>query len=194
MDLPLDAGMQRALNEFLDYCRLERRLAPLTCSAYERDVRACLAFLAKSGIRALDAVGPADLRRFLAKEAHSRPAPSSQARATAALKCFFRFLVENEELARDPAAVLRSPRKREALPDVLDLAELRRCSIGAVFGLYGQLLLSHALASVTGFPVVYSVGALVALWSVALVSVAAAAIVAVPGYLAARVTASVNPA
>jgi putative ABC transport system permease protein len=67
------------------------------------------------------------------------------------------------------------------------------CSIGALFGLYGQLLLSHALASVTGFPVVYSVGALVALWSVALVSVAAAAIVAVPGYLAARVTASVNP-
>ncbi len=67
------------------------------------------------------------------------------------------------------------------------------CSIGAVFGLYGQLLLSHALASVTGFPVVYSVGALVALWSVALVSVAAAAIVAVPGYLAAGVPASVNP-
>ena len=67
------------------------------------------------------------------------------------------------------------------------------CSIGAVFGLYGQLLLSHALASVTGFPVVFSVGALVALWSVALVSVAAATIVAVPGYLAARVPASVNP-
>jgi len=68
------------------------------------------------------------------------------------------------------------------------------CSIGAVFGLYGQLLLSHALASVTGFPVVYSAEALVALSSVALVSIAAAAIVAVPGYLAARVTASVNPA
>ncbi len=67
------------------------------------------------------------------------------------------------------------------------------CSIGAVFGLYGQLLLSHALASVTGFPIVFSVGALVALSSVALVSVAAATIVAVPGYLAARVPASVNP-
>ena len=64
------------------------------------------------------------------------------------------------------------------------------CSIGAVFGLYGQLLLSHALASVTGFPVVFSVGLLVALESVALVSVAAAAIVAVPGYLAAGVPAS----
>ncbi len=66
-------------------------------------------------------------------------------------------------------------------------------AIGAVFGLYGQLLLSHALASVTGFPVVFSMGIGVALWSVALVSVAAAAIVAVPGYLATGVRASVNP-
>jgi putative ABC transport system permease protein len=68
------------------------------------------------------------------------------------------------------------------------------CSIGAVFGIYGQLLASHFLAQVTGFPIVFSVGALVALRSVALVSLAAAAIVAVPGYLAARVKPTVKPA
>ena len=67
------------------------------------------------------------------------------------------------------------------------------CTIGAVFGLYGQLLLSHALQSVTGFPVVFSVAAPLALWSIALVSVAAAGMAALPGYLATRVTASVNP-
>jgi putative ABC transport system permease protein len=67
------------------------------------------------------------------------------------------------------------------------------CTIGAVFGLYGQLLLTHALARVTGFPLIFSVGAPVALWSVALVSLAATSIVAIPGYLAARVTPSVNP-
>jgi putative ABC transport system permease protein len=61
------------------------------------------------------------------------------------------------------------------------------CSIGAIFGVYGQLLLSHALASVTGFPVVFSIGALVALGSFAVVTAVAVAIVAVPGYLAARV-------
>ena len=32
------------------------------------------------------------------------------------------------------------------------------CSIGALFGIYGQLLLSRALAAVTGFPVVFSIG------------------------------------
>jgi putative ABC transport system permease protein len=60
------------------------------------------------------------------------------------------------------------------------------CSIGAVFGLYGQLLLSHALSSVTDFPLVVGLGPLIALTSVAIVTGAALAIVAVPGYLAAR--------
>jgi putative ABC transport system permease protein len=69
------------------------------------------------------------------------------------------------------------------------------CSIGAVFGLYGQLLLSHALTSVTDFPLVVALGPLIALTSVAIVSASALAIVAVPGYFAARVRATmVKPA
>jgi putative ABC transport system permease protein len=69
------------------------------------------------------------------------------------------------------------------------------CSIGAVVGLYGQLLLSHALTSVTGFPLVVGIGPFIALSSVAIVSIAALAIVAVPGYFAARVRATmVKPA
>jgi site-specific recombinase XerD len=118
--------MYRELAEFLDYCRLERRLALLTCSAYERDVAACLAFLEREGVGSLAEVRSAHLRRFLADEATRRPAPSSQARTTAALKGFFRFLVENEEIERDPAHVLRTPKKRDALPDVLDRRELAR--------------------------------------------------------------------
>jgi putative ABC transport system permease protein len=65
------------------------------------------------------------------------------------------------------------------------------CSVGAVFGLCGQLLLSHALAVVTGFPVVLSIGALVAIGSFLLVTTVAVLILAVPGYLAARVRAAI---
>jgi putative ABC transport system permease protein len=61
------------------------------------------------------------------------------------------------------------------------------CSIGAVFGLYGQILGSHAILSVTGFPVIFSFGVLLALSSLALVTAVAVAITAVPGYLVARV-------
>jgi putative ABC transport system permease protein len=61
------------------------------------------------------------------------------------------------------------------------------CSIGAVFGLYGQLVLSHALVGVTGFPVVFSIGIPVAIVSLAIVTTIALAVVALPGYLAAQV-------
>jgi site-specific recombinase XerD len=45
--------MFNALSDFLIYCRIERRLADLTCEAYERDVRTCLEFLRSQGISAL---------------------------------------------------------------------------------------------------------------------------------------------
>jgi site-specific recombinase XerD len=118
--------MRQELADFLDYCRIERRLAPLTCSAYERDVGTCVGFLEREGLVTVGEVRPLHLRRFLAEESIRRPAPSSQARTVAALKCFFRFLYENEQIDRDPARVLRTPKKREALPDVLDRRELAR--------------------------------------------------------------------
>jgi site-specific recombinase XerD len=118
--------MREEVADFLHYCRIERRLAEMTCKAYERDVRACLAFLSERGIRDLGLVRPPDLRAFLAAEAERRPALGSQTRAVAALKVFFRFCVENEYLERDPALVLRTPKKREVLPDVLDRRELAR--------------------------------------------------------------------
>jgi putative ABC transport system permease protein len=66
------------------------------------------------------------------------------------------------------------------------------CSIGAIFGIYGQLLLSHALAAVTGFPVVFSVQVTTALWSFVIVTAVAVAIVAIPGHLAARVRPAIS--
>ena len=114
------------IEDFMRYCGVERRLAPLTCSAYERDVRACQVFLGSEGIASWADVRPPDLRRFLAAEAEYRPAPSSQARTVAALKGFFRFLVENETIDRNPSLVIRTPKKLEALPDVLDQREFGR--------------------------------------------------------------------
>jgi putative ABC transport system permease protein len=69
------------------------------------------------------------------------------------------------------------------------------CLIGAVAGLYGQLVISHALIVVTGFPITISVGVTVAIISFLIVTGTALAIVAIPGYLATRVRATmVKPA
>jgi len=58
------------------------------------------------------------------------------------------------------------------------------CCMGAAFGIAGQLLLSHALAVVTGFPIALGIETMVAFLSFLWVGLVTFAIVAVPGYLA----------
>jgi putative ABC transport system permease protein len=62
------------------------------------------------------------------------------------------------------------------------------CSIGAVFGLCGQFMLTRLLADATDFPTSYAPAGWLALATFAGVTVVAVAIAALPGYLAARVS------
>jgi site-specific recombinase XerD len=45
---------RQELADFLRFCESERRLAPTTCAAYERDVSACLSYLQAEGLVGLD--------------------------------------------------------------------------------------------------------------------------------------------
>jgi putative ABC transport system permease protein len=64
------------------------------------------------------------------------------------------------------------------------------CIAGTIFGVYGQQLADRALAVTINFPVVHSVTTPGALSGLTLVPVTALAILAIPGYLAASVPAS----
>jgi putative ABC transport system permease protein len=61
------------------------------------------------------------------------------------------------------------------------------CLTGAVFGLFGQIVLARALAGITGFPVLVAVSGTIAAAIVASVTLVAVAMVALPGYLATQV-------
>jgi hypothetical protein len=58
--------------------------------------------------------------------------------------------------------------------------------------MYGQLLLTRALSTVTGFPVIESSPVQAAVGNFALITLVAVAIVALPGYAAARVRPTVG--
>lgn len=61
------------------------------------------------------------------------------------------------------------------------------CLIGAVFGLAGQVLLDRGLEEITGFPVAYAMAGWTAVSVLALVTVVAVAILAIPGWFAVKV-------
>jgi putative ABC transport system permease protein len=62
------------------------------------------------------------------------------------------------------------------------------CSIGALFGLYGQFMLTRWLSDSTGFPTAYAPAWLLALSTLAGITLVAVAIAALPGFAAARVS------
>lgn len=61
------------------------------------------------------------------------------------------------------------------------------CLAGAVFALLGQVLCTRGVAAVTGFPVVQGIRFDIVAWSAGSVVLASLVVVAVPGYLVARV-------
>lgn len=66
------------------------------------------------------------------------------------------------------------------------------CSLGAIFGLYGQLMLTRWLRDETGFPTSYATAGTLALVLFAAVTMVAVLVAAVPGYLAARTPAAAS--
>lgn len=67
------------------------------------------------------------------------------------------------------------------------------CSIGALFGLYGQYMLTRWLSDSTGFPTDYALAGTLAVSTLVGVTLVAVVITAVPGFAAARVSPAVNP-
>jgi len=67
------------------------------------------------------------------------------------------------------------------------------CSIGALFGLYGQFMLTRWLSESTGFPTSYAPAWTLALSTFAGITAVAVAIAALPGFAAARVSPAATP-
>jgi integrase/recombinase XerD len=116
--------------DFLAYLEFERGLSRNTLEAYRSDLLQFGAFLRRRETDALSAEH-GDLAAFLSElaeggEQRAPVAPATLQRKAACLRSFYRHLRREGELARDPTADLRAPRKSQKLPQVLSRAEIGR--------------------------------------------------------------------
>jgi len=108
---------------FLDHLRVERRLSSHTLESYARDLAALAAYAAGAG-RPVESLDRQALEAFVREQRSRGLAPRSVARAVAAVRGFFRFLVLDRRLDRSPADDLRPPRAWPALPTFLSIEEV----------------------------------------------------------------------
>jgi len=118
-------GMSSAWNDALalledDLCR--RDAAVRTRRAYGVDVAQFAAWAAGRGLQP-GAVGPRELRRYVALLSEANAAASTTARKLAALRALFASQREHGLIAQNPADLLSTPRRSSYLPRVLKAKE-----------------------------------------------------------------------
>ena len=102
--------------DYLAYLAFERRLSPLTCQHYGRDIDV-LFDIAKT--QSFDSLQLHDIRRFVAQLHSKGLGGRSLARMLSSWRGFFGYLIQNHGLKNNPCIGLRSPKSPKRLPESL---------------------------------------------------------------------------
>ena len=117
--------METLIEEYLDYCRIEKGLAANTLAAYQRDLRRFEGFCAERRVVLLEADSK-DLNEFVDSLYRAGLSSRSIARYTASLRNFYVYLMRHGRTRVDPTAELAAPRQWKRLPRFLALDEVDR--------------------------------------------------------------------
>jgi len=120
--------MKRKLKKFLRYLQTERSFSQGTIEAYQLDIeKGLIPFLQRRGKFTAGEITKADIRAYLDYLVVDRGNSSvTRAWKLAAIKSFFNYLVETEELKANPASSIKSPRIPEMEPEYLTEEECIR--------------------------------------------------------------------
>lgn len=113
------------IKHFSNYLKLERSLSPNSIEAYVRDVEKLAQFieLKYQGISPL-AVSSRQLQGFIEYINELGMSAYSQARILSGIKAFYKYLLFEEMLDKDPTTLIEGPKLGRKLPDTLDYDEI----------------------------------------------------------------------
>lgn len=116
--------IQKAIDLFLDHCRIEKNLSTKTLEAYSIDLRQFLAYNLNNHKRVILDVDRALLRGFCSQL--DRYKPRTVKRKVACLKAMFNFLEFDDVIESNPFRKMRLKLKTpQYLPEVMSLLEVK---------------------------------------------------------------------
>ncbi|MBR3632633.1 MAG: tyrosine recombinase [Elusimicrobiaceae bacterium] len=112
--------------DFQNHLAFERQLSVNTRQAYTADVAHYLEYCAANEISPLE-IQPQFLDSFTYQlRENEKLSPASIFRKIEAVKCFYKFLLVEGHLKKDPTGLLKSPRLPQHMPEQLSRAEMEK--------------------------------------------------------------------
>ncbi len=111
---------------YTNFLQVEKGLAPHSVESYSRDVRRFHRYLYAQEINDLNKVTASTVLDYLMHLTESGLSGRSQARALVSVRGFFKFLVLEDLIMRNPCASIEMPRQSRKLPDHLTEEEVER--------------------------------------------------------------------
>jgi len=112
---------------FKTYLQLERSLSENTVAAYLSDLDKLIEFIETHHVSLQpSAITQSHLDEFMGWVGSHKGSSRSQARIVSGIRAFFKYLLLEDAISRNPAATLETPRLQRKLPEVLTLSEIDR--------------------------------------------------------------------
>ena len=118
-----DAGW---IDRFIRHLEFERRLSPLTCKNYRRDLKALAAWCEQSGIATWKDLDSEHVRAYAASCYRKGLGARSIQRRLSASRTFFRYLIREKEVKKNPVTSVSAPKGKKRLPGNLDADRMAR--------------------------------------------------------------------
>lgn len=116
----------RASSGFKTHLRFEKNLSSNTVEAYMRDIESLESFILRMFDVCPSKVDAEMVEKWVQHLFHGNKACSSQARELSGARCFFKYLMLNDQIDSSPMEFIESPKLSRHLPDVLSVEEIER--------------------------------------------------------------------
>jgi len=114
------------IDRYMNYLVVEKGLAAATIESYSQDLSRFAGFLKSCKIADIAETDTAVILKYLIFLRNEGLTARSRARHLVTLRGFFKFLIQEKLLKKDPARVIDLPKTGVQLPDVLSVEEIER--------------------------------------------------------------------
>ncbi len=114
------------IDKFIGHLEYERRLSPLTCKHYRRDLFALAAFCDEIGLARWSDIDSEHVRAFSGTCYRRGLSARSIQRRLSAARTFYRYLLREKHVKRNPVSSVPAPKHGKRLPENLDADRMAR--------------------------------------------------------------------